>query len=158
MAIWSHSISRDNAIPRNGISPPFRTSHTHAQLINRPFAYFPHFSDNSRFELASSVAFRIFTRNFALLSLCFSSSRSRDSNQLRGPIYRFWGPLRILISIVSARLCSFSRGSSRDPFDVPSSAPSKRIRKRPRMRRNLLLISCSLMLLGLGVFGHTADV
>lgn len=72
MAIWSHSISRDNAIPRNGISPPFRTSHTHAQLINRPFAHFPHFPDNSRFEVASSVAFRIFTRNFALLSLSVS--------------------------------------------------------------------------------------
>lgn len=53
----------------------------------------------------------------------------------------------MLILIVPIRLCWFSKNPSRDPFDVLSDTHSKRIRKRSRMRRNLLLISCNIILL-----------
>lgn len=43
-------------------------------------------------------------------------------------------------------------------FDVLSDARSKRIRKRSRMRRNLLLISCNLMLLDLGRAAGSVDI
>ena len=81
-----------------------------------------------------------------------------NRNRLGQSIYRMKEPFGMLIAVVPIRLCWFSKDPSRDPSDVLSDARSKRIRKRSRMRRNLLLISCNLMLLDLGRTAGSVDI
>ena len=111
----------------------------------------------------NQTPFRVSSIMLVLHLLLYNSIPSFRSaflnrNRLGQSIYRMKEPFGMLIAVVPIRLCWFSKDPSRESSDVLSDARSKRIRKRSRMRRNLLLISCNLMLLDLGRTTGSVDI